>query len=168
MIILQKVSFVGSSPPLRGLAKWAAWASIVAVPIALLTCLPPASHVATPDDIVAPRATDCMVITQVIPAAPGDEAVELYGRTPFPGKKHYIVVQPPAGAPVIQDEPMRSSPDGEVWGRAVLGSKSAGAGQEFTIQVFVTATTLHPGSQSIPSNAKFSDPLTFKRRPKGA
>lgn len=169
MILLQKISLLQSSPRVRGVAKLAAWANILLLPVGVLAWLHPTSNIpAQRDSIVGTHVPTGVTITEVSHAASADEAVDLRGLTAFAGKKHYVIVQPPLGAPVIQGEPMRVSSDGEVTGRAVLGSKAAGAGEEFTIQVFATGTALQPGSQSVPPDAQFSDPVKVKRKPKGA
>jgi hypothetical protein len=72
-------------------------------------------------------------------------------------------VSVPAGE-FIQDGPLKVSPTGLWSGYANLGNASAGVGLVFTVRVFYTCGTLPAGSQVVPTDAIFSEPVSIFRK----
>lgn len=151
-----------------GLFAWAAWATILALPVSVAALLLQPGHhdanvILRPD----PPATGRLRLTDPANGTRVDEVIDVRGVTPFPDKKHYLLVTAPTGGTFIQDAPMEVSQTGILTGRATLGNKAVGAGLSYTIRVLATRTTLLRLSASPPDDAIFSDPITVTRKPKG-
>ena len=92
-----------------------------------------------------------------------DPVIEMHGFTPFRDGAHYLVVSVPAGD-FIQDGPLKVSPTGLWSGFANLGNASAGRGLVFSVRVFYTRESLPSGSQAVPADAIFSEPVSIVRK----
>jgi hypothetical protein len=88
---------------------------------------------------------------------------EISGFTPFRDQAHYLVVSVPAGD-FIQDGPLKVSPSGLWSGFANFGNVTAGPGLTFTVRVLHTHQPLPPGSQTLPANGGFSEPISVFRK----
>ena len=108
---------------LRGIAssrltKWAAIASIVAVPIFIMALIP-AQH---PNEPLVPKSplVHALEITEPPERAHVGPAIAVRGTSLLDGKRHhyYLAVNPPQGSEQIQAEPMTLSMNGEPeWSR---------------------------------------------------
>jgi hypothetical protein len=117
------------------LTKWAAVASIVAVPIAIITFI--AAQPPKEPPIPKSPLVHALEITEPPGGAQVGPAIDVRGTALLDGKKHhyYLIVTPPQGSAQIQADPMDFSVNGELYGRAVLGNRSVGAAKTFFIQI---------------------------------
>lgn len=117
---------------------------------------------------VADRTAAAVLGNQLRITYPGNggsvvPVVEVDGFTPFRDGAHYLIVSVPAGD-FIQDGPLRVSPTGLWSGFANLGNASAGAGLVFSVRVFYTRKPLPAGSQIVPADTVFSEPVSIFRK----
>jgi hypothetical protein len=128
--ILEAVQSLANSK----LAKWAAIATIVSLPIAvviLIEGLPLSTFPVSKLPI-----GHSLEITQPSDAAGVGAVVDVRGTMSVDSKRrhYYLIVTPPQGSAQIQADPMSHSP-GQLYGRAVLGNRSVGVAETFSIQI---------------------------------
>jgi hypothetical protein len=150
---------------LRGLGAWAAWATILTLPVSIVPLL--SEHHAQPEDRSEQSSHNRLQFTA--PASGirvAGDGVDVRGVTSFRDRKHYLEVRPPTGAPFIQG-PLEVSESGVVEGRAMLGNDFVGPGLTYSIRIFATRQTLQRLWGPPPVDARFSDPVSVTRKPKG-
>lgn len=111
------------------------------------------------------RPTEQLAIT--VPASGAEVGFDdkVSGTTPFTDVNHYIVVTPlRVGTPYVQDQPASVS-NGTFSGRARFGGVNVGVGEQFTVQVVATRSTLAAGPLAKqPADAVVSNSITVTRK----
>ena len=88
------------------------------------------------------------------------------GTTPFPDRKHYLVVTPHAvGTSYVEPSPVLIDLSGRWVGVAQFGTAGAGIDQLFVVQALATKATLPPGRLiEAPPDAVYSQAVTVARK----
>lgn len=90
--------------------------------------------------------------------------VEVRGRTAYPQWNHFIVVTGlNAGGDIIQDSAVSVSPNGEISGKATIGSSAVGRGERYSIKFVASKTALKPGPLNPDRHMVFSNSVTVVR-----
>jgi hypothetical protein len=152
-------------------AWYAAWATVIGLPISIATLL--AGLMGLSDQVrgvraVADRAEAEVVKGQLRIGYPSDGGsvgmtAQVRGFSPYPHRFHYLSVGAPTGGNFIQDGPLDLSPIGVFTGRAIFGNVSAGVGEVFTLRVAATDHPLRPGSEELPDDTVYSNPIYVTR-----
>lgn len=86
------------------------------------------------------------------------------GKTPYPQLKHYLVVVSLQAKRYYIQQPVRVQSDGTWEGFAAFGTQIYGVGDQWSIQIMATATSLSVGEISdFPKDAVFSDEIVVTR-----
>jgi len=141
------------------LSKCAAVASIAGVLLALLPFVPGRSS--RPQ----PAMAESLQLTQPPDGATVGPTINVRGKASRDGARlnYYLIVTPPQGAAQIEPDPMDMSPEGELSGRAVLGTGSVGVGQTFIVEILASTTALKSLRQ-VPPGAKWSNAIRVVRK----
>lgn len=130
------------------------------------------SFVTYPDDAklsshvrLLPKPVDQIVISSPAEGATVGMFEQVIGTSHVGDLKHYILVRPvKSGAAYIQEQPVAGN-NGNLTGRAQFGTASVGIGQQFTVEIIATSTTLAPGLlNDKPTDAVTSKPITVRRK----
>jgi hypothetical protein len=130
-----------------------------------LATFPDDAKLSRPITVRRTKPTEQLAIT--IPASGAEVSFEdkISGTTLFTDLNHYVVVtQVRGGAAYVQDQP--ASVKNETFsGRARFGGINVGVGEQFTVQVVATKSTLSAGSlPKPPADAVVSNTVTVKRK----
>jgi hypothetical protein len=111
------------------------------------------------------KPADRIVISSPAEGATVGLFEQVIGTSRVADVKHYVLVKPVrSGTAYIQEQPVAHN-NGKLTGRAQFGTASFGIGEQFTVEIIATSTTLNPGVLSNrPADAVTSKPVSVSRR----
>jgi len=101
------------------------------------------------------------------PLALVSDSVLVVGSSPYlssNGWHTYLIVEGPAGGPVVQQARLNPDQEGNVSGNAIIGSGSVGIGATFVIRLLATRTLLQPGALIDAPDGNWSSPVSVIRQ----
>jgi hypothetical protein len=144
------------------------FATRATVPTGILTKAPDDAEWS---DFVTVRRLESSAVTQIVIVTPADGSDGgpdgvVSGKTPVPQLNHYVVVTPTRSGPdFVQDQPASVDQAGKFTARARYGGGQVGVGEQFTVRIVATRSTLPAAPLTkVPTDAVFSNTVTVTRK----